>query len=171
MLLSDLTAHPIIWTVACGVLALLSLITAISTLFSSSQLKRRLRKWKAIHSTADLEEVYQRTLEEVALVRDQLAATQTELQQIRGILRTKVSTPMVLRYNAFSDLGSDLSYSLALVDDDRNGVVLSSIYGREESRTYAKPVEHGASNYPLTDEELDVLGLRGPTKTRRAAHV
>lgn len=63
----------------------------------------------------------------------------------------------IIRYNAFSDTGSDLSYSIALLDAYNNGVILSSIYGREESVTYAKPVEQGKCSYPLSVEEELVL--------------
>ena len=45
-----------------------------------------------------------------------------------------------VRFNAFSDVGSDLSYALALLNRDGDGVVLSSIYSREETRTYGKAV-------------------------------
>ena len=62
-----------------------------------------------------------------------------------------------MRYNAFSDTGSNLSYSLAVLDENNNGVVLSSLYGREDNRSYAKPVENGKSTYQLSDEEKDVL--------------
>ncbi|MET3288097.1 UNVERIFIED_CONTAM: hypothetical protein ABID98_000667 [Brevibacillus sp. OAP136] len=63
----------------------------------------------------------------------------------------------ITRYNAFGDLGSDLSFSMALLDDEQNGVVLTSIYGREESRFYAKPVQAGKSLYHLSEEEHAVV--------------
>ncbi|WP_227763466.1 DUF4446 family protein [Zhaonella formicivorans] len=63
----------------------------------------------------------------------------------------------VIRYNAFPEMGSDLSFSVALLDANANGVVLTSIYGREESRTFAKPVEAGTSSYRLTEEEIQAI--------------
>ena len=62
-----------------------------------------------------------------------------------------------MRYNAFDNIGSDLSYSLALVDENKDGVVLTSIYGREENRCYAKPINAGKSTYTLSKEEEKVL--------------
>jgi hypothetical protein len=59
----------------------------------------------------------------------------------------------IIRYNAFGETGSDLSFSVAIVDDAQNGVVITSIFGREESRVYAKPLTAGTSTYPLSDEE------------------
>jgi len=51
----------------------------------------------------------------------------------------------VVRYNAFDDVGSDLSFSIALLDDNDNGVVISGIYSRESSTTYAKKIVNGTS--------------------------
>ena len=54
-------------------------------------------------------------------------------------------------------MGSDLSYAVALLDSNNNGLVLSSIFGREDSRSYVKPIEAGKSTYTLTDEEDEAL--------------
>src|SRR5699024_8926497 len=60
----------------------------------------------------------------------------------------------VVRYNAFNDMGSDLSYSIAMLDNENTGVILSGITGRDFNNTYAKPVINGKSTYNLTDEEV-----------------
>ena len=62
-----------------------------------------------------------------------------------------------IRYNAFNDMGSDLSFSIALLDDKLDGFVITSIYGRDESNTYAKPILKGESTYPLSVEEMQAL--------------
>ena len=59
----------------------------------------------------------------------------------------------IIRYNAFKDTGSDLSFALAMLDDKNNGVVMNGIYSREMSNIYAKPVENGKSSYTLSEEE------------------
>ncbi|MDR7554884.1 MAG: DUF4446 family protein [Armatimonadota bacterium] len=59
----------------------------------------------------------------------------------------------LVRYDAFQDLGGQLSFSIALLDADRNGFVLSVLNGREGARAYAKPVRAGASSAMLSDEE------------------
>lgn len=58
------------------------------------------------------------------------------------------------RYNAFEGIGSELSFSIALLDNFLNGFVLTSIYGRESSVSYAKPLKDGKSNIPLSAEEM-----------------
>lgn len=63
----------------------------------------------------------------------------------------------IIRYNAFSDTGSDLSFSIAILDNFNDGFIVTGIYGRNESITYAKPVTKGTSKYPLSVEEELVL--------------
>ena len=78
--------------------------------------------------------------------------------------------PPVLRRHleALPGLAGMFSFSLALLDDHRNGLVLTSIYGRSDSRMYVKPVADGVSDVPLTDEEgqaiAQALGERGPRR-------
>jgi Protein of unknown function (DUF4446) len=63
----------------------------------------------------------------------------------------------LLRYDAFEDVGGRLSFSCALLDDQGNGVVLTSINGRQETRVYAKPITQGASSYNLSSEEAEAI--------------
>lgn len=63
----------------------------------------------------------------------------------------------IVRYNAFKDTGSDLSFSLAILDDYNNGVVLNGIYARDSSNIYAKPIENGESKYVLSNEEKEAI--------------
>ncbi|MCL6592445.1 MAG: DUF4446 family protein [Alicyclobacillus sp.] len=142
---------------AAGAVAVVALILAIVALVNGRRVKRRLRKWQTIHETADLEKVYQQTVARVSELEAQLTDMARQLDEFQEQLRRKVTTARVLRYNAFAETGSDLSFSLALLDDHQDGVVVSSIYGRDESRTYAKPVYGGSSPYPLTEEELAVM--------------
>ncbi|MCD9024844.1 DUF4446 family protein [Cohnella silvisoli] len=65
----------------------------------------------------------------------------------------------VHRFNAFSDSGSDLSFSIAFVNDDQDGVVITGIHGREQMFLYAKPIDKGQSAYMLTPEEKTAINL------------
>ena len=73
----------------------------------------------------------------------------------------KVSTCIqkigIVRYNAFKDTGSDLSFTLALLNEYNDGVVLNGIYSREMSNIYAKPVKEGKSTYVLSEEEKEAI--------------
>jgi len=68
----------------------------------------------------------------------------------------------VIRYDAFTDTGGQLSWSMALLDDSGSGVVVSSIQGRNEARTYAKNVAAWASDTQLSPEEEDAISHARP---------
>lgn len=65
----------------------------------------------------------------------------------------------VVRYNPFGDMGGNLSFSVAILDNDDNGIVITGIHSRTGSFTYAKPIVMGVSQYVLSDEELQSIEL------------
>jgi hypothetical protein len=90
-------------------------------------------------------------------LRHDVDLLRTELAQTRADLATALRHVAVVRYDAFDDLAGRLSFSAALLDDDGDGVVLSSINGRSETRTYAKGVTAGGSGHPLSPEEKEAV--------------
>ena len=68
----------------------------------------------------------------------------------------------VVRYDAFGDMGGHLSWSLALLDDAGHGVVLTSIHGRSEARTYAKSIVDWTSEQQLSPEEEEAVTAARP---------
>lgn len=65
----------------------------------------------------------------------------------------------VVRYNAFDNVGSDLSFSVALLDNNDDGLVFSSLYSRDSSSTYAKPIANSKSRYALSAEEIKAIDI------------
>lgn len=72
-------------------------------------------------------------------------------------VKNSIQKCSVVRFRAFDDVGSDLSFSIALLDEKNDGVILTGIYGRNESATFAKPIENGISKYDLSDEEKQAI--------------
>lgn len=81
----------------------------------------------------------------------------SRLDELERIARVEVPRIGFLRYNAFSDVGSDLSYALALLNREGDGVVVSSVWSREETRTYGKAVNKFAAAVDLSKEERDAI--------------
>lgn len=63
----------------------------------------------------------------------------------------------VVRYKAFDDIGSDLSFSIALLDESDTGVVITGIYGRNDSTAFAKQIDNGISKYDISEEEKEAI--------------
>jgi hypothetical protein len=84
-------------------------------------------------------------------------AGDADLAALRADLGQALRHVAVVRYDAFGDMGGRLSFSAAVIDDRGDGLVVSSIHARGESRTYAKGVVGGASDATLTPEEQQAL--------------
>ncbi|MBS3943649.1 MAG: DUF4446 family protein [Dethiobacter sp.] len=82
---------------------------------------------------------------------------ESRMREIERQLSDSITGVGLVRFNAFQDTGSDLSFSLALLDRKQNGVVLTSIFGREDSRCYGKPIRGGLSSIQLSEEEMQAL--------------
>lgn len=105
------------------------------------------------------------------VLRGVLEGQATSIQRLEGAVRTLNSTDKgqqqliegavrrvgLVRYDAFEDVGGRLSFSCALLDDHGNGVVMTSINGRQDTRVYAKPISEGRSSYNLSVEEEEAI--------------
>ena len=80
-----------------------------------------------------------------------------ECKRLEIKMKDCIQKVAIMRYKAFENVGSDLSFSIAMLDDKNDGLILTGIYGRQESTTYAKPIDKGISRYDLSEEELYVL--------------
>lgn len=78
-------------------------------------------------------------------------------QRQQGLLEEATRHVALVRYDAFEDVGGRLSFSCALLDDAANGVVITSINGRQDTRVYAKPIVSGTSSFSLSVEEEDAI--------------
>ena len=110
----------------------------------------------------------------LGLLDRDLRALEARADDLRERLRGDVSRVAVVRYDAFEDMGGALSFSAALLDERGNGLVLSAINGRTETRSYAKSVVDRQSEHTLSAEELEAIDAAmsgrlatAPTPSRR----
>ena len=88
-----------------------------------------------------------------------LAVLRNRIDALEANARRSLQRVGFVRFNAFPDVGSELSYALAVVDGDGNGFLVSSIYSREEVRTYAKAIRSFAADKDLSQEERRAIEL------------
>ena len=90
-----------------------------------------------------------------------------QLFQLSKILEKMASQSIqkvaVVRFNPFKETGGDQSFVIALLDSYNNGLVISSLFTRQGTRIYSKPIEDGKSKYPLSKEEIEALKKAGTT--------
>jgi hypothetical protein len=121
------------------------------------KVRKQYKRIMKVKQKQDFEQVLFQYADDVKTVLEQQSEIRNSLKQLEQQLVQKIGPVGVVRFNAFGNTGSDLSYAVALLDSEQNGVIISSIFGREESRTYAKPIVNGESSYLLTDEEKKAL--------------
>ncbi len=106
----------------------------------------------------NLEEDLETYMYRVNKVEGENAQIINSIEEINKEQKKCIQKIGMVRYNAFQDVGSDLSFALAMLDENNDGVVLNGIYSREMSNIYAKPIEKGKSTYTVSAEEAQAIG-------------
>ena len=97
--------------------------------------------------------------ERVRTVENRLAEVDGRFRQLADRSRGSLQHIGLVRFNPFEDTGSDQSFAIALLDDEANGIVLSSLQGRAGTRIFAKPIRGGQATHTLSDEEQEALRI------------
>ncbi|MBI2121209.1 MAG: DUF4446 family protein [Candidatus Wildermuthbacteria bacterium] len=101
------------------------------------------------------------TTEELALackaLEKRLGELEKQLKEYQKEMRKSFTKSGVVRFNPFGEMGGDQSFSLALLDQDNNGIIVTSHYTIEHQRVYAKPITKGKSEYSLSKEEKEAI--------------
>jgi hypothetical protein len=116
---------------------------------------------RAARKIAERQAVLMLTKHDEDVARLKIAARQLVDEQRRqsGLMSASVQRVGLVRYDAFEDMGGHLSFSAALLDGNGNGLVVTSINGRQDTRCYAKPVESWSSRHNLSEEEEEAIRL------------
>jgi hypothetical protein len=80
-----------------------------------------------------------------------------DLENFKKEMRFSIQKVGIVRFNPFKEVGGNQSFSIALLDREKNGLVITSLYSREGNRVYAKPIEKGNSRYQLSREEKEAI--------------
>ncbi len=149
---------------ASGVLVLLCLVLGITGVavgvLALSRLARLHRSYALLEVAEGREsfsDVVSRTVEAFGVLREDVHSLDRELAHTRVELSSALRHVTVVRYDAFGDLGGRFSFSAALLDDQGDGIVLTSIHGRSETRTYIKGLVGGVAEIELSPEELQAV--------------
>ena len=130
----------------------------ISILYSNIKLKNKYNKFmKKIGNGKNIEEDLENYMYRVERVERQNAEIISYCKNLDDEVAKCIQKVGIVRYSAFKDTGSDLSFAVAMLDENNDGVVFNGIYSREMSNIYAKPVKNGVSEYTLSEEEKEAI--------------
>ena len=142
-------------------LAVFCLILLIILLMNLSRLKKIQKKYQAfmIKEDVDLEDLLIHYAKKVNSVKEKQDEMKEKLDTLSNEMKYCTQKVGVVRYNAIEKVGADLSFAIAMLDAEDNGIVLNGIYSRDGSYVYSKPVQNGQSTYQLSDEEKEAIRL------------
>ena len=124
-----------------------------------SRLQRSYDLLQAAEGRETVVDVMGRTIEEFHDLRDEVAQLEASLAATRRDLAMALRHVSVIRYDAFGDMGGRFSFSAALLDDAGDGLVITSIHARSETRTYLKGLAGGDSDITLSPEEQQAVRI------------
>ena len=137
---------------------LIMLILYIANLIKLVRIKKEYNKFLTkLGNGQNIEEQIKSYMEKVLEVKNKNMEIEQYCKELDKTLSGCLQKVGIVRYNAFKDTGSDLSFALAILNEENTGVVLNGIYSREISNIYAKTVEKGKSNYTLSEEEKESI--------------
>ena len=154
----DLTTDQL--TIALAICGAVAIISFLFVLLLAARLRRVRKEYMALRGDGEERDILSavgRTIRRVHELDGRLEQLTDAHRSHVEVSRASLQRFALIRYDAFDDMGGQLSFSAALLDDHGDGLVVTSINGRTETRTYAKPVKAKESAHNLSDEERDAI--------------
>ena len=140
---------------------MLNIICFLYILFIKHKYIDYLKKLGNGNNLSEMLKEYLENVEEIKRDNEEIKAYYTTLDNNIDSCVQKIG---LVRYNAFRDVGSDLSFALALLDRNNDGVVLNGLFGSDASNIFAKPIKSGDSRYQLSEEEKEAISIAEQSK-------
>lgn len=143
---------------------ILTILVIINIIYTIMMKKKYLDFMKKLGNGKNLDEMLKKYLDDVREIKKDNSEIKAYYTKLDNDIDTCIQKIGLVRYNAFKDVGSDLSFAIAMLDRNDNGVILNGLYGSESSNIYAKPVKNGVSKYQLSEEEKTALEIAEQSK-------
>ncbi len=115
----------------------------------------------------DLESVILLLAQQLKTLEAENLATSQVVKNLEHALGFAVQKVGVVRYSPFADGGGNYSFSIALLNAHDTGIVITNMYGRQQSRVYTKKLDQGKSETPLTEEEVKAINIANNNQNQR----
>ena len=143
------------------ILIFVNIILLMAVVYSIISLKKfqatNIEFMKKLGNGNNIEEMIKKYIAATDYVNQENALIKLNIKNIEKDMKKNIQKIGMVRYNAFDDVGSNLSFAVAILDDYDTGIVINGIYARETSSVYAKPVVEGKSEYVLSKEEEEAI--------------
>jgi hypothetical protein len=156
-------------TLALAIVASVALLCLLATIVLSIKLRKAREQYALLRGEGEPKDIFSivgRTLKQIGNVERRIDGVVVALEEQTALGRFAIQRFGLVRYNAFEEMGGQLSFSAAFLDDHGDGIVISSINGRTETRTYAKSVKGLTSPHNLSDEEREAIATASSGSSR-----
>ena len=150
--------------------AILGILVIINIIYTIIMKKKYIDFMARLGIGKNLDEMLRKYLDDVREIKKDNSEIKAYYTKLDNDIDTCIQKIGLVRYNAFKDVGSDLSFAIAMLDRNDNGVILNGLYGSESSNIYAKPIKNGISKYQLSEEEKTALEIAEQSKNFIAKH-
>lgn len=143
---------------------LLIIITITNIIMLTKTNTKYIQFMKKLGNGNNIDEMLRSYLRDVKEIKQDNAEIKAYYTKLDNDIASCIQKVGIVRYNAFRDVGSDLSFAIALLDRNDTGVVLNGLYGSDSSNIYAKPIKNGISRYQLSEEEKYAIEIAEQNK-------
>ncbi|MFA6353467.1 MAG: DUF4446 family protein [Candidatus Paceibacterota bacterium] len=119
--------------------------------------EKRLKRFFLGKKAKDLEETIVILEAEISKLNKAKEEIEKNITSINSKLKKSIRGLETIRFNPFPDQGSNQSFAIGMLNEEGDGLVISSLYSRERMSIFAKPIKKGNSEYELTTEEKEAL--------------
>lgn len=133
------------------------IIVVIGLMAMIFKLNQRVTKLLEGKNAKTLEDTLVHIINEIKRMNAVQENTDVIIKDINKRLKTSITGVGVVRFNPFTNSGGNQSFAIALLDEHGNGVIISTLYGREKTSIFAKPISKYKSEFELTKEEAEAL--------------
>ena len=120
-------------------------------------IKEQISKFMKGKSASSLEDEIVALFEDNKIIKIETDKNRKNINDLYNRLAFCFQKIGIVKYDAFNQMGGQLSYSLALLDEDNNGFILNSVHSSDGNYTYSKEIKNGLCNLELGDEEQQAL--------------
>lgn len=149
----------VIGVLVLAVLIIILLILLIVQISKANKLKKRLDKFMLGKEGNSLEEDIAKLYEDNQFLKNSTEKNRQDIRAIFKRLETVFQKMGLVRYDAFNQMGGQLSYSLALLDENDNGFIINSVHSTEGCYSYSKEIRNGDNSITLSTEEEEALAI------------
>lgn len=143
------------------ILSVISLISFIGLIIVIIKINKQNERYKImlqkLGNGNNIEKDLEKYINRAETISNQNGEILNYCQNIDNNIRKCIQKVGMVRYNAFQDTGSNLSFAVALLDNNNTGIVLNGIYSRDGSNIYSKPIQQGKSDFVLSNEEKEAI--------------